>query len=175
MRPSSSSDSNAAHRATSPVFIDFFAKEAAEQQERNATPHPQGPFAELRSRQRPDDIAAAGPSADLPVSIQSLRSFLRANGHPAGQHMHDETIQRRLNAVNLGADTLLAALQITHTPNHALLRTLGVTETECLMITNKLKAIVNNTSGFTQELMGAARHSDNNPNQLIRNFLQLVR
>ena len=180
MRPSSSSDPNALHRATTPVFIDFFAKEAAEQQERTATIGQQDPFAELRPRRtspshRPDAIADAGPSAHLPVTVRTLRDFLLSKGHPAGRHIHDATIQRRLDAVNLGAETLLAALEITHTPGHSLLRRLAMTQTECLRVTNKLKSIVNNSSGFTQGIIGAAQRSNNNPNQLIINILELVR
>ena len=175
MRPSSSSNPNAPHRATTPVFIDFFAKEAAEQQERIATVGQQSSFAELSPRHHPDAIANVGPSADSPVTVSSLRDFLRSKGHPAGQYIYDETIQSRLNAVNLSAETLLAALEIIHTPDHALLITLGVSGTERLRVTNKLKGLVNRSSGFTPEIIGAAQRSNNNPNQLINNFLQLVR
>ena len=175
MRPSSSSDSNASHRATSPVFIDFFAKEAAEQQERTAPIDRQDPFAELSPRHRPDATTDAGPSADSPVTVRSLRDFLRAKGQPSGLRIGDEIVQRRLNVVNLSAETLLAALEIINTPNHSLLRTLEMSQTECLRITNKLRGIVNNSGGFQPKVMAASQRSNNDPHQLIRNFLQLIR
>ena len=175
MRPSSSSDPNAPHRATTPEFIDFFAKEAAEQQERSVTIDRKSPFAELSPRHRPDAIVDAGPSANLPVTVSALRSFLESKGHPDGQLKFDEAVQIRLNTANLSVETLLAALEIIHTPDHALLITLGVNETERLRVTNKLKGIVNHATGFKPEIIGAAQRSNNNPNQLINNFLQLVR
>ena len=175
MRPSSSSDPNAPHRATTPVFIDFFAKEAAEQQEKSATIHPQGPFAELSPKHRPDTIVDAGPSANSPVTVSSLWSFLRSKGHPDGQLKFDEAVQIRLNTVNLSAETLLAALEIIHTPDHALLITFGVSENERLNVLNKLKGIVNYSSGFHSKIIDAAQRSHNNPNELISNFLKLVR
>ena len=180
MRPSFSSNPNAPHRATTPVLIDFFAKEAAEQQERTATIGRQSPVAELNPRgtslrHRPDFTTDAGPSADSPVTVSSLRNFLRSKGHPVGQHIYEETIQSRLNAANLSAETLLTALEITHTPDHPLLRTLAVSKSECQKVINRLKRIVNHSSGFTPEIIGAAQGSNNNPDQLIRNCLQLVR
>ena len=180
MHPSSSSNPNAPHRATPPVLIDFFAKEAAEQQERTATIGQQNPIAQLSPRgrsprYRPDTIADASPSVDSPVTVCSLRSFLRTNGHSFGQHIRDETIEGRLNAVNLSAETLLAALEISHTPDHAILRHFAVSQAERNYVISKLKRIVNHTSGFTPQIINAAQHSNNNPNQLIRNILQLVR
>ena len=175
MRPSSSSDPHAAHHAITPVFIDFFAKEAAEQEERNAPLDRQGPFAELSPRHRPNATSDGCLQADSPVTVSALRDFLRSKGHLTGQHIHDSTVERRLIAINLSAETLLAALKIIHTPNHSLLRTLRVSQTECLRVTNKLKAIVNNSSGFKQVTIGAAQRSNNDPNQLIRHFLELMR
>ena len=175
MRSSSSSDPNAPLRATTPVFIDFFAKEEAEQQERTATVGQQGHFADLSPRHRPDATADAGPSARLPVTVNTIRSFLHSKGHSRVHRVYDDTVQVRLNDGNLSAATLLAALEIIHTPDHSLLKTLGVSQTERLRVTNKLKAIVNETRGFLPEIQSAAQRSNNDPDQLIRNFLQLVR
>ena len=80
MRPSSS-DFNAPHRATSPEFIDFFAREAAEQQERCATLNPAGPFEDVSCRRtfcedRYDGGVEAGSSANFPVTVDTLRCFL---------------------------------------------------------------------------------------------------
>lgn len=175
MRPSSSSNLNAPDRATSPMFIDFFAKEAAEHQERIASIGQQGPLTELSPRHRAGTIADVGPSANLPVTISTLRNFLSSKGHPIGQHIYDATIQSRLIAANLSTETLLTALEITHTPNHPLLKTLGLNKTECLRLINKLKGIVNHSAGFSSKVIDAAQRSNNNPNQLIINFLPLVR
>ena len=180
MRPSSSSNPNASHRATTPVLIDFFAKEAAEHHERTATIGQQSPFAELNPRgtsprDRPEFTAHAGRSADTNVNVSTLRNFLQSKGHPVGLHIYEETIQSRLNAANLSAETLLTALEITHTPDHPLLRTLAVSKNDCQRVLNRLKGIVNHSSGFTPDIVGAAQRSNNDPNQLIRHFLQLVR
>ena len=180
MRPSSSSDSNAPHRATSPVFIDFFAKEAAEQQERTATVGQQSPFAELNPRGtsggcRPDGSVDAGPAADLPVTVNTLRCFLHSKGYSAGTHIFDVTILNRLNTANLSAETLLTALEIAHTPDHPLLITLGVKEPERRRMINRLKGIVNHSAGFQTDIESAAQRSHNQADQLIQNFLELVR
>ena len=180
MRPSSSSDSNAPHRATSPVFIDFFAKEAAEQQERTAPVGQHSPFAELNPRgtsaeSHPAGSVAAGPSAHFPVTVNSLRCYLQSKGYSAGSHIFDVTIQNRLNTANLSAETLLTALEIAHTPDHPLLVTLGVNKSERLRLINRLKGIVNHSAGFQTEIESAALRSHNQPNQLIQNFLELVR
>ena len=182
MRPSSpsSSDPNAPYRAATPVFIDFFAKEAAEQQERTSSICQQSPFAELSPKiatpsHRLNAIADTSTSADSHVTIGSLRSFLRSNGRSAGGHMYDPTIQGRLDAANLSAETLLAALEIIETPNHPLLETMGLENTESHSIFSKLAGIVNHSGGFTIELRRAAQRANNNPDQLIANLLQLIR
>ena len=183
MRPSSpsSSDPNAPYRATTPVFIDFFAKEAAEEQQvRGNANRPHSPFAELSPRgvstsNRSDAAMDAGTSSASPVTVSSLRSFLRSKGNRVGEHMHEFTIQNRLDRGNLSAETLLAALEIVYTPDHPLLRELGVSVPEHFGLVRKLTGIVNYTVGFNSALEAVAQRSNNNPHQLIANVLQLVR
>ena len=180
MRPLSPSDPNSPYRASTPVLIDFFAKEVAEQEERANANRPHSPFAELSPRgmstsNRSDSAVDAGTLSASPVTVSSIRNFLRSKGHSKGQRINDDTVQSRLDALNLSAETLFEALKIIHTPDHPLLITLRVSATERISVTTKLKGILNHSSGFQAERIYAAQQSNNNPNQLIRNFLQLVR
>lgn len=179
MRTSSCSDLNAHYRAKQPVLIDFFAKEAAEQQEGSTFICQQGPFAELtHNRATPslslNSIAETSASADSEVNVISLRNFLHSKAYPTGQHMYDSTIQSRLDIANLSAKTLLTALEIIDNPNHPLLETIRLKETERYSIFNKLCGIVNQSGGFTKSLRIAALRANNNPDQLIINFQELV-
>ena len=180
MRPSSSSDPNATHRATTPVFIDFFAKEAAEQQERTNTIAQQGPFAELNPsgtspRYRPESTADAGPSTASHVTIITIQRYLIEKGYEAKNFLKDETIQRRLNAANLSAETLLAALQTTHNPHHALLSQLHMHQHEQTELKYMLAGITFSCVGFRPAIKEIVQNADNNPDQLITNLLQYMR
>ena len=180
MRPSSSSDPNAAHRATTPEFIDFFAKEAAEQQERTYTIAQQGPFAELNPRgrsprYRPDSTAAAGPSTASHVTIITIQRYLIEKGYQAQNFLKDETIQRRLNTANLSAETLLAALQTAHSPHHSLLTRLSMRHHEQTELRYMLAGITFSCAGFRPAIKEVVQNANNNPDQLITNLLQYVR
>ena len=180
MRPSSSSDSSAPHQTTTPVFIDFFAKEAAEQQERTATIGQQSQFAALNPRgtssiSRPDVNADAGPSAHLPVTVSTIRNFLLAKQHPDSQLIYDDTVRERLNEGNLSAETLLIALQTVHDANHPLLARLGVNDQEQRELVARLSGIVTNRSGFLPPIKKLVVQANNNPDQLIAAILEYLR
>ena len=180
MRPSSSSTPNAPDRAKQPVLIDFFAKEEAEQQVRNAIMSQQSLLAELSSKRatpshRLDGNAETSTSADSHITIDSLRRFIGLKGYSTGEHMYDKTIQSRLDIVNLSAKTLLAALEIIDTPHHQLLETIRLKDIERYSLFSKLVGIVNQSGGFTKQIRVAAQRANNNPEQLIVNFLALVR
>ena len=175
MRPSSSSDPSAPYQAKQPVLIDFFAKEAAEQQARANANRPHSPFAELSPRgaspsNRSD--AAAG-SASSPVTVSTLRSFMRSKGYPPGNKMFDATIQDRLSRANLSAETLLASLEIAHTFHHPILERLGVREIQRYWLINRLSGIVIRSAGFDIGIETSARRANNNPHQFIACLLSL--
>ena len=180
MRPSSSSDPNATHRATTPVFIDFFAKEAAEEQERTTTIAHQGPFAELSPRDtspsyRPNSTADAGPSATPHVTIITIQRYLIEKGYKTQNFLKYETIQRRLNGANLSAETLLAALQTVHNPQHSLLARLSMRHHEQTELRYMLAGITFSCAGFRPAIKEVVQNANNNPDQLITNLLQYVR
>ena len=180
MRPSSSYEPNAPYRASTPVLIDFFAKEAAEQQERANASTPYSLFAGLSPRgaspsNRSDASVDAGTSSASPVTVSSLRSFLRSKGCPAGHHIHEGTIQSRLNSANLSAETLLTAIETAHDANHPLWATLSINAYERSELMNRLGGIVTNSGGFKKGIRAAAQNSNNDPQQLIANILHYLR
>ena len=177
MRPSSSSDCNAPYRARQPVLIDFFAKEAAEQQQRaNADPQ-QTPFAELTPRvmcQRTlaGATACPRPSTTRNVTATAIRQYLMTKGYQAESFLRDDTIQSRLNSVQLSPKSLLDALEIAYDAHHPLLDRLGVDDPKRSWLIYKLAGIATNKSGFRTTIMTALQNANNNPDQLIAAVLQ---
>ena len=182
MRPSSpsSSDPNAPYRAaiTSLVDCNFFTDVHAEQPDTHSAASQHSPFAELSPRRGslsnlPSAITDAGPSSASQVTIGTVLEYLSERGR--GCQLVYGTINNRLNSANLSAETMLTALQISHTENHPLLTSLGVNPYERSELINRLDGIVNIKSGFRQEIKTAVQNSNDDPGQVITNLLQLIR
>ena len=183
MRPSSpsSSDPNAPYRAaiTSLVDCNFFTDVHSEQPDTANTTHQHSPFAELSPRRacssNPSNaITDAGPSSASQVTIGTVLEYLSERGRGC-DNLRYGTVLSRLQSVNLSAETLLTALKAAFDADHPLLATLGVNPYERSELINRLDGIVNIKSGFRQEIKTAAQNSNDDPEQVITNLLQLMR
>ena len=127
----------------------------------------------------PPATADTATSSASPVTIDTIRQYLRERGHInnewARQSLNDLNTQNRLNSANLSAKTLLIALQIAHNPNHPLLERLGVKDNEHEPLIARLAGIVMSKVGFRSSIKTLALNANDNPDQLITNLLQYVR
>ena len=172
-------DPHAPYRATTPTLIDFFAKESAEQQEIADANTQQNPIARLAPTETPKTtlssaIAHVGSSAAPPVTIITIQRYLLEKGYVANSFLLDETIQYRFNAANISAQTLLSALQIAYEADHPSLARFGLSDNERSIVIKRLAGMTQHGSKFRQTLK-AAQNSNNNPEQLIANLLELIR
>ena len=172
-------DPNASYRATTPTLIDFFAKEGPEQPEiadANTQQNPFAPIAPMETRQTslPAAIAHVGSSAAPPATIITIQRYLLEKGYAASSFLTDETIQYRFNAANISAQTLLSALQIAYDAHHPFIARFGMSDKERFILIKRLVGITQHDSRFRQTLK-AAQKSNNNPEQLIANLLELIR
>lgn len=116
----------------------------------------------------PIDVAT---SSAAPITVDTIRRYLSGIGHH-GKYMADATIQGRLNGTNLSTETLLAAIQAAHNPNHPIWAAMGASQFEREAVFLKLSGIVTNKSGFRESLKTRVRNANNNPEQLIINLLE---
>ena len=179
MRPSST-DPNASYRATTPTFIDFFAREREEQQEiADIEPQPD-PLAGLSQRSATHHAVSTATSdgnhsAAHDNSIGLIRLFLLQNGYPPDSFLLERTVQARLQSGNLRSETLFAALQIANDANHPLLVRLGVKRRDFKSLKHRLAGIVMSSHGFLSPIRVAAQNANNDPSQLITNILDYIR
>ena len=192
MRPasSSSSDPNAPYRAAIASLVDcnFFADEKPEQPDTTDLTNPQmnlqtyqpdvfdgiSPRRFTQSTCPNPTAEATLPLAAAPVSIATIRQYLRDQGHPNG-HIRDATVESRLFSTNLSAETLLTAIQIAHDANHALLVRLGVSLNDRIILIARLNGIVLTSQGFFTGMRKAVKRANNDPYQLIACILEYLR
>ena len=172
-------DPHAPYRATTPPFIDFFAKESAEQQESadvNTQQNPFAPLAPMETRQTPlsAEITHVGSSAARQATIITIQRYLLERGYMASSFLMDETIQCRLDAAYISAQTLLTALQIAYDVHHPVLAGLRLSEKERSTLIKRLAGMTQHDARIRQTL-AAAKKSNNNPEQLIVNLLESIR
>ena len=187
MRPSSSSsDPNAPYRAAIASLVDcnFFADEEPERPETPYLTNQQtmqhdsfNRISPRRLTQRlgPNPTAEARVSrAAAPVTIATIRQYLRDKGHRVGR-IHDATVESRLFSTNLSAETLLTALHIAYDANHALFVRLGVSSNEREILIARLNGIVLTSQGFFTGIRQAVKNANNDPYQLIACILRYLR
>ena len=183
MHPSSPSsfDPNAPYRAAIASLVDcnFFADEGSERVETAQPPNQQDPFVGLSHRgmtqsNRSDTTAEATSSSAAPVTVDTIRQYLRDKGYK-DSNLIDETIENRFDTANMSEQTYFSAIEILHTPDHPLLANLGLRKEEIATIIYKLTGIVTRKNGFTQSLKRITQDCDNNPAQLISKLLENVR
>ena len=181
MRPSST-DPNAPYRAAISSLVDcnFFADDNAEQADVAANATHSSYFAELSPRTAGDGSRAyatteVGASSSASVTANTILQYLRDTGDVSSGTINVWTVENRLDSVNLSAKTLLVALQIANSPDHAVLANLGAHQLERFEIKNRLTGIATNKSGFGKAIKTAAIDSNDNPEQLIANLLDYMR
>ena len=125
----------------------------------------------MTPRTMPAATLDVATSSAAPVTVDTIRQYLSGIGHH-GKYMADATIQGRLNGANLSTETLLAAIQAAHNPNHPIWAAMGASEFEREAVFSRLSGIVTNKSGFRDLLKTLVRNANNNPEQLIVNLLQ---
>ena len=108
------------------------------------------------------------------ITVKTIRQYLHQQGHST-RSVSAESIQSRLDSVNLNVAVLLIALQTVHDCNHPVLRTLNVSAYEQEALIYRLSGIVVNKSGFRQAIKTCLLRANNDPNRLIRSVLQLIR
>lgn len=121
----------------------------------------------------PSTTTDVATSSAPPVTVDTIRQYLSEIGHH-GKYLEDETIHRRLNGANLRTETLLAAIQTAHNPNHPLWEALGASEQAREAVFSKLAGIVTNKSGFRDSMKNLVLIANNNLEQLIANLLQFA-
>ena len=181
MRPSSS-DPNSPYRAAIASLADcnFFSHEEPVEQADSGNTTSQPPFfAGLHARRTmhgivPHAASNIAPLPSAPITISTLQRYLIENGYSAHRFLADGTIQLRLQSGNISAETLLAALQIAHNPNHSLFNRLRTSNETRAEIIYRLAGIMTNDSGFHQAIRREIRNAENNPEQLIRNLLEFL-
>ena len=191
MRPSSSSssssDPNAPYRDAIARLADcnFFAPEAPEQADAThwlkpfQPLQPSQPFAALSPRSSTDrtdltTMTHPAPSSYAPVTTSFIQQYLTAMGY--GEHfLRDSIIKNRLDSGNLSAQTVFNALQIAHDPNHPFFFDSPLNISQQMTLINKLVGIFINASGFRKFIQTAARNSNDDPYQLIREILRFIR
>ena len=140
---------------------------------RNVRPHV-GTAMELMAHRSipasPTDNATSSTSA---VTTSTVRAYLRAKGSVEG--VSDITLQNRLYAADLSAQTLLFALQVLDNADHPLHAQLGMSNKDRNKVTYRLAGIALNKSGFLEPIRSVAENAHNNPEQLIANMLDYVR
>ena len=192
MRPSSSSSSSSDPNApyleaiASLADCNFFAPVEPAQADTTLwiqSSEPSQPFAALSARRSTDGThltpmthpaPAPSSSSSVPVTINSIQQYLTAMGH--GEHfLRDSIIESRLDSGKLSAQTVFNALQIAHDSNHPFFVNLPLNIFEQVTLINKLVGIFINASGFRKTIQTAAINSNDDPCQLIRQILRLVR
>ena len=178
MQPSRPPFSNPPYRPTTPILIDFFAKER-ETQQTHAEANPQPiPVAAIGQSETMYGCEASGssPAPARPVTLQMLRDAIPdMTGHFSRCRMKDATILARLNSANVSAATLLYALQTLNNLHSSLCISLAMTDTERNAIMYRLRGIVTQTAGLREELRTVVRNAHDNPDALIRLMLAYVR
>ena len=183
MRPSRQvvPTTNAPSQTTPPTFIDFFANENSERSAGGSDPSHQMPFAGLQPRgmthHHPIDAMHTAASASAPpMSVDAIVQYLSSLGYaPRKGFLANSTIEHRLLEGGLRVETYHAALSIVHTPNHPVLRQLGVNASEREALMYRFASIAANRSGFRPEIKSITQHCNNDAGQLINGFLQYVR
>ena len=178
MQPSRPPFSNPPYRPTTPILIDFFAKER-EKQQTHAEANPQPiPVAGIGQSETIHGCEASGssPASARPVTLQMLRDAIPdMTGHFSRCRMKDATIHTRLHSANVSAATLLHALQTLNDAYSQLCANLAMTDSERNAIMYRLRGIVTQTGGLREELRTVVRNAHDNPDDLIRHMLAYVR
>ena len=180
MHPSSLNINAAYQAALKSIEDHLFADEVTEQAERVPTHQQRLPLPELcPQRTRSSNCLEAitdreiATSSSLPVSISTIRQYLYEKKLPHNG-LIDLTIQHRLNSASISADTLLAALQIAHTPAHPVLTALGASDYNREALIYRLVGIFNHKAGFRRAIRTAAQNCNNNPANLIAAILENI-
>ena len=172
------SNPNLPYRPTTPILIDFFAKEREEQQmraEANLQSMPVAGFGQSETIHG-CEASASSPASVRPVTLQMLRDAIPdMTVHFSRCRMKDATIQSRLNSVNVSAATLLQALQILNNPHDQRSNSLAMTESERNAVMYRLCGIVTQRAGMREEIRTVVRNAHDNPDQLILHMLAYVR
>ena len=172
------SNPNPPFRPTTPILIDFFAKEREEQQthvDANYQPMRVAGIGQSETGHC-GEASASSPASAPPVTLQMLRdSIPEMTGHYSRCRMKDATVLTRLDSANVSAATLLHALQTVNNPHSQLCTNLAMTDSERNAILYRLRGIVTQTAGFRPEIRTVVRNANDNPDQLIRVMLAYVR
>ena len=186
MHPSSSSsassfDPNAPYRAAieSLVHCNFFTDTSPSEIAAAVMLPP--PFVELNPRplahmnttHHCPMMAQEPPPAS--VTVSTLRQYLLAIGRATNSNMVDATIQNRLDAGHISAQTLLLALQTAHAADHPIWQSLQAKKRERQIVLTRLAGIVSHSAGFNPTTKACVQQSQNDAFQLIRLMLCYLR
>ena len=107
-------------------------------------------------------------------TVNTIQQYLREKGH-VGALISDSAVQMRLNSANLSPQTLLAALQLLHTPENPVLVSLEMKNNERAKLIARLKGIVMTVQGFRPAIKVAGLNANNDPVKLVASMLAYVR
>ena len=174
---SAAEDAHPARAATSPnqqnVLADLPARRSNAQR-LNAIAHTIRPFRDQAIEIVRANAPIASPLTAPPISIDTIRQYLREKGHH-GTNLVNATVEARLEAIRLSKDTLFTALQVIHTPNHPIWDTLQTTRQERKAVISRLAGIVLYASSCDAAMRASALQANNDPFQLIFSMLDLYR
>ena len=180
MRPSLLDINTSYQAALKSIEDHLFSDEEKEQPEIVAANSQQTPFTGLSpghiaQSNRPNTTSEVGTSTASQVTIITIQRYLLERGYEANSFLLDAAIQRRLNAGNFSAETLLVAMQTVNNPHHPLMARLSVRDQELAELSVILAGITTMYAGFPPMIRTAIRNANNNPDQLIINLLQNLR
>ena len=175
---SAAEDANPTH-AANPLYQqnalgELPTRRSSNAQRLNTIAHTIGPYLDQAIEIVRANPAEATTSTAPPISIDSIRQYLRDNGHH-GSNLVNATIESRLMSIRLTKETLFAALQIIHTPNHPLWTSLQTTHPERKAVISRLSGIVLYASGCDPAMRASILQANNDPYLLICSMLDLYR
>ena len=109
------------------------------------------------------------------ANISTLRQYFHRMGLNFSSQLQDSTIRSRLQTANLSMATLIAAIDIAHTPNHPTLAAFNANENERHTVISCLAGCMHWKKGFNQQTITASLNADNNPDDLIAGLLLQLR
>lgn len=127
----------------------------------------------------------AGPSTPPPPTatsanishrnISALRQYFHRMGLNFSDQIQSNTIRNRLGKANLTTQTLIAAIDIAHTPSHPTLAAFNTSENERRVIISCLEGCMSYKNGFNQQTITAGLNANDNPDDLIAGLILQLR
>lgn len=113
-------------------------------------------------------------SSSSTATIATVRQYLGEKGYINGSDVPDETIQNRLESVNVSVQTLLIALEAAQDVNYPLLAHLGPNSLERFELISRLAGIINIPHILPHQFKAVLRSANDDPDQIITQLLHYI-